>query len=427
MAPDNLSKLTMIKELHLTNWKSFEKATLYIDPLTVLIGSNASGKSNCLDAFLFLNRISQGIAIFPAIAGDIHLPALRGGVEWICRKPEKKFQLSITIGSDNQTGDYHYELTVLVNGTKAEVFAEKLTLVTDDPQAEHPVEILLFQTRQEASNSPEIPTYFATGSQGLGKRHDLNRAYAILGQVETLNVKKDILEGAKQILSQLQKIFVFDPIPGHMRNYTPLSEKLLADGSNIAGVLAGLEQERKIHVENTLTHYLKYLPERDIKRVWTEPVGKFKTDAMLYCEEGWENQPTHEVDARGMSDGTLRYLAIVAALLTREPGSLLIIEEVDNGLHPSRAHFLVDMLKALGKERNIDVLVTTHNPALLDAAGIGMVPFITVAHREDTTGFSKLTLLEQIDALPKLIASGTLGRLSEWGWLEEALKREATP
>ena len=100
---------------------------------------------------------------------------------------------------------------------------------------------------------------------------------------------------------------------------------------------------------------------------------------------------------------------------------------MDNGLHPSRAHFLVNMLKTLGKDRNIDVLVTTHNPALLDAAGLEMVPFIVVAHRDDPTGFSKLTLLEEIVALPKLIASGTLGRLSEWGWLENALKREAKP
>jgi AAA15 family ATPase/GTPase len=102
----------------------------------------------------------------------------------------------------------------------------------------------------------------------------------------------------------------------------------------------------------------------------------------------------------------------------------LVIEEVDNGLHPSRAHFLVDMLKTLGAERNIDVLVTTHNPALLDAAGLAMVPFIVVAHRDDQTGFSQLTQLEEIDQLPKLIASGSLGALSSRGRIEEALKRE---
>jgi predicted ATPase len=414
----------MIKELRLINWKSFEQATLYLDPLTVLIGSNASGKSNCLDALLFLNRVSQGLAIFSAIAGDVNLPALRGGLEWVSRKPERQFQLSIVLTGDNDRQDYRYDLSVLTNGTKAEVYAEELTLLTYGPRKEQPKEKMLFQTRQEESNSPSIPTYFSTGTQGRGKRHDLNRAHIILTQIEALNVRKEIQEGAKLVLSHLQKIFVFDPIPSHMRNYAPLSEKLMADGSNIAGVLAGLENERKTYTENTLTCYIKELPERDIKRIWTEPVGKFKTDAMLYCEEGWENQPTHEVDARGMSDGTLRYLAIVTALLTREPGSLLVIEEVDNGLHPSRAHFLVDMLKTLGAERNIDVLVTTHNPALLDAAGLAMLPFIVVAHRDDSTGFSRLTQLEEIDQLPKLIASGTLGRLSSRGSIEQALKRE---
>jgi len=295
----------MIKEIKLINWKSFSEAVLYIDPLTVLIGSNAGGKSNALDALLFLNR-----------------------------------------------------------------------------------------------------------------------ANIILSQVETLNLRKEIQEGARQVLSQMQNIFVFDPIPSHMRDYAQLSEKLMADGSNIAGVLAGLEPERKQDVERTLTHYLHDLPERDIKRIWTEPVGKFKTDAMLYCEEGWENLPTHEIDARGMSDGTLRYLAIVTALLTREPNSLLIIEEVDNALHPSRAHLLVDMLKTLGKARSIDVLVTTHNPALLDAAGVSMVPFITVAHRDEVTGFSQLTQLEDIEQLPKLMAGGSLGHLSAQGSIESALKQE---
>jgi AAA15 family ATPase/GTPase len=63
----------MIKELRLKNWKSFADSTLYIDPLTILIGNNASGKSNTLDAFLFLNRVSSGVGIFQAIAGDLSL------------------------------------------------------------------------------------------------------------------------------------------------------------------------------------------------------------------------------------------------------------------------------------------------------------------------------------------------------------------
>lgn len=414
----------MIKEFSLTNWKSFADATLYMDPLTVLIGSNASGKSNALDALLFLNRVSQGVAIFPALAGDVNLSPLRGGIEWICRKPEKQFTLSIVVGAESRRQDYRYTLTVQVNGTKAEVHTEELTLLTYRPRSESHFEKTLFCTLTEETDSPAIPTYFSTGTQGRGKRLDLARGYTILAQTETLSVRKEVHEGARYVLSKLNRIFVFDPIPSHMGDYTALSDTLLSDGSNIAGVIAGLQGERKMQVERTLTQFLKALPERDIKRIWTEPVGKFGTDAMLYCEEGWENQPTHEIDARGMSDGTLRYLAIVAALLTRESGSLLVIEEVDNGLHPSRAHMLVDMLKTLGKQRNIDILVTTHNPALLDAVGVSMVPFITVAHRDDVTGFSKLTQLEDIEQLPKLMAGGSLGRLTTEGRIESALKQE---
>ena len=113
----------MIKELKLKNWKSFVDSTFYIDPLTILIGTNASGKSNMLDALLFINRVSTGVGIFQAIAGDVNLPSLRGGMEWVCRKPEKQFTLEIIVGGASKNQDYRYELTVQVNGTKAEVLA----------------------------------------------------------------------------------------------------------------------------------------------------------------------------------------------------------------------------------------------------------------------------------------------------------------
>ncbi len=413
----------MLKELKLHNWKSFKQATLYIDPLTIIIGANASGKSNTLDALLFLQRVASGSGVFQAINGEGSLPPIRGGMEWVCRKPAKEFTLTLTLGSNIETLDYRYELNIQINGTKAEISREELILLKYRPRSKTPTETRLFYTQPQEPNIPGIPVYFSTGTQGSGKRSDMNRSHIVLFQADTMNLRKEVQDGVKQVLTQLKQIFVFDPIPSHMRDYVPFSDKLQPDGSNIAGVLAALESPHKEKVEETLTSYLKELPERDIHRIWTEPVGKFQADAMLYCEEGWSNATSHLVDARGMSDGTLRYLAIVTAMLTRQPGSLLVIEEVDNGLHPSRAHVLVEMLRALGKSRGIDVIVTTHNPALLDAAGVRMVPFITIAHRNDETGESLLTQLEDIQQLPKLMASGSLGRLSSEGRIEKALKR----
>ncbi|WP_287278168.1 MULTISPECIES: AAA family ATPase [unclassified Okeania] len=130
------------------------------------------------------------------------------------------------------------------------------------------------------------------------------------------------------------------------------------------------------------------------------------------------------VDARGMSDGTLRFLAILTAMLTQPEKSLIVIEEVDNGLHPSRAGLLLQMLREIGELRQIDVLVTTHNSALLDELTPKFIPFVMVAYRDKQTGESQLIPLEDIEDLPKLMASGTLGKIASKGLIEKSLKAD---
>jgi len=59
----------MIKQVTFENWKSFRKATLFLDPLTVLIGTNASGKSNVLEGLAFLSRVVNGQTFQQAFQG----------------------------------------------------------------------------------------------------------------------------------------------------------------------------------------------------------------------------------------------------------------------------------------------------------------------------------------------------------------------
>lgn len=404
----------MIKSVKLKNWKSYEESILYIDSLMILIGTNSSGKSNAIDALIFLSRIANGVGIFQAISGDINLDPLRGGAEWVCRKGTNAFTLEAVL--EYAGNDYEYSITVKVGEVRALVVEEKLTACNGNQR--------LFYTNLRDEELLNIPTYFATGKQGKGQHFELSRNTSILYQSKILQLKKKgITDITTDLAKQLSGIFVLDPIPNHMRDYSPLSEKLSFDGSNIAGVLAALGDESRESIQKKLTSYLKKIPERDIVHVWSEHVGKFHTDAMLYCEEAWQGDDNYIVDARGMSDGTLRFLAIMAALLTNEPNKLIVVEEVDNGLHPSRVNVLLNMLKELGDEKNIDVLITTHNPALLDAAGTVMIPFITVAHRDDR-GQSHLKLLEDIQELPKMISTGNIGEIVTNGKVESALARE---
>ena len=81
----------MITKIRLQNWKSFKDSTIYIDSLGILIGTNASGKSNVLDAFAFLRAVGEGKSLLDAIQ------TVRGGEDRIIRRGEDFFCIEIEI------------------------------------------------------------------------------------------------------------------------------------------------------------------------------------------------------------------------------------------------------------------------------------------------------------------------------------------
>ena len=360
----------MITKLHLVNWKSFKDSVVYIDPLTFLIGTNASGKSNVLDAFQFLHLLMKGHALEDAAS------AIRGGVDWIIRHGTTWFELSITIEEDDL--EYTYEVMVNKHDVGLALISNTIYVSSKDTRN---------KTFLDTDCSIDISTNIC-----LAKEKSL----------QNLDPKKVI----SVVRESLKSIFILNPDPQQMRSFSKLSKELRIDAGNIAGVLAALPSEEKVKIEEKLTKYVKPLPERDINKITAVTVGLSATDAMLYCYEDWN--PETPVDARGMSDGTLRFIAIIVSLLTLKPGSLLIIEEVDNGLHPSRAKELVKVLKDVSSERQIDVLCTTHNPVLIDELSNEMIPFISFVKR-DKNGNSYVQLLEDKDNLAKLMASGSVG------------------
>ncbi|OCS93463.1 AAA family ATPase [Caryophanon latum] len=412
----------MLKEIHFSKWKSFDESVLYIDPLTVLIGTNASGKSNALDGLEFLSRISTGKDLQSSLMGDPTLKGIRGGIEWAALSSHDEFTLGALVQGEDEKTDYLYNITVSVR-PYVQLKSESLVRIRERSNTpKNPYTVNLISADNTSEDSPSIIAKLYNGRGGT--KRECKKSHSILSQLYNLSIQKDVSKGVDIVCKALQGIFILDPIPSLMRNYTAFSKVLNNDASNIAGVLAALPTDEKKRVESILLKYAKQLPERDITEVYTKPVGEFERDAMLYCKEDWGNEEI-KMDARGMSDGTLRLLGILTALLTRPSGTQIIIEEVDNGLHPSRSKLLLNMIRNISTERQIDVLVTTHNPALLDELGPEMVPFIVVAHRDQMTGESKLTLLEDIESLPKLMAYGKIGKLSSEGKIEEALAEEA--
>lgn len=115
--------------------------------------------------------------------------------------------------------------------------------------------------------------------------------------------------------------------------------------------------------------------------------------------------------ARVLSDGTLRALAVLTAVATSPEGSRVVVEEFDNGLHPSCVSALVAAVAEMGHRRSVNVVLTTHNPVTLDSLTDDQQQGVVVAFRSLKDGSSQLRRLVNLPRHDELLERGTLGGL----------------
>ena len=169
---------------------------------------------------------------------------------------------------------------------------------------------------------------------------------------------------SETIRKNLRNIVFLDPRPSVMRDYTyAKDDDIKEDGANLSSVLYRICQTGE-NEKRKLLEFIRSLPEQDIIDI--DFIKTERNDVMVRLVESFGN---HEriIDTPLLSDGTLPVLAIGATLLSVPTDTFVIIEEIDNGVHPSRADNLVKQIKTIAEERQLQVLLTSHNPALLDA------------------------------------------------------------
>ena len=207
-----------------------------------------------------------------------------------------------------------------------------------------------------------------------------------------------------------------------MRQDSVIETALVNSGANLAGVLCYLCKENLEH-KGKILQLVQSLPEQDITDI------KFYTDKrerveFLLWESFGDTSTERTMDL--LSDGTLKVLGIAAALLSVPEGSTVIIEEIDNSIHPTRAHEILSLMRQYAEERNINLLLSTHNPALMDALPDEALADVVFCYRDPKEGDSKLVRLGDLDDYLGLVAQGTLGDLVTQGIVERFIKHPTT-
>ena len=198
-------------------------------------------------------------------------------------------------------------------------------------------------------------------------------------------------------------------------------KKLRGDGSNLSSTLFSLAA--KPAIKAMILDFIRDLPEQHITDV--KFLSGPRNDVLVQLEETFGSVKTLR-DASLLSDGTLRVLAVAAALLSAPEYSTVIMEEIDSGIHPSRARALLARVEKIAVDRKLAVLITSHNPALLDALPENAVPDVVFCYRDPKEGDSRLVRLEDLSNYAELVARGPLGRLVTKGILDRMVKGAPT-
>ncbi|MGX2997329.1 AAA family ATPase [Streptomyces sp. JNUCC 64] len=407
-----------IEEVRLTAFKSFRDERFPLAPLTVLIGRNSSGKSNALDGLEVLSRLARGEDIGEALESRRSSSGpVRGGLAGCVPHGSDRFSLGCTVRTGN--GPVDLDVTIQVE-PEVMIVEEKLS----GPTALGRRDILV--SGEASPHYGDVQASWHNGRPGRNPSGPFRASRLLTSQLpgrvagETEGERESVW-CAEAMLTALVGVFHLDPVPHLMRQYVQARDSnLRRTAENLSAAVGGVQRTRP-ELFASLVHRLRELADHDIERlvVTKSELG----DVMLALDEG----PLGLTPAREMSDGMLRFLAITTALLTggggldlgsshhhapgapEGPSLMLVVEELENGLHPTQASQVLQLVRDASAANGTQVLITTHSPALLTALDNTDHEGVVVCARDRGAGLSTLARLTGLDGYPAAMAAGPLG------------------
>lgn len=358
-----------LTKLHATEFRSLASVTIPLGPLTVLVGPNGAGKTNVLNVLRFLASTVRFDLASAVDAWDGFVFIKRQGM--------------------NRTRN----VTLRISGLLTEYASNTALDVYELSFSQGASGIL---SRRES--------FEFKGKPGRGRRRKIevrgteaaigseDRWQLATGQTTALATLPKLADhqggaGIRRLASFLSSIRVLEPdmraarFPSRM-----VPGRLADDAGNLAAVLHDLSTTDPESFQSLVSDMRFCLPGLDSIRF--EPVGgPGKAVAVALHEQGVRS-PVHLQEA---SFGTVRMLALLAALHEPDPPPFTGIEEVDHGLHPWAIDVLVDRLRAAS--RNSQMLITTHAPTLVNRLRPSE---LVVCDRDPDTGASLIPFLNSL-------------------------------
>ena len=401
----------MLTRIQIENFKSFRKVELELGTMNLFVGPNASGKSNFFDSLRVLQGVGNGYSVSeildgkPRSATNEMWEGIRGGGAKACFEGRRRrATFSITIHGRLPTRRRTWEYAVAMRPDRGWIEQESLTVGRD----------LIYESKAPESDNPVHAVRYLTGRQGRPPELAFERSRPALRQFEESDkASPKHASLAAEIAEQLADMQRIDPSPVVLRGYSqaPLVRRMGERGENFAALIGRIclnDDEKASYLE-----WLRELRPQEVDDVATlhGAVG----EPMFVLRERGRKFP-----APVLSDGTLRFAAVAAAFFQPDMPGIMTIEEIENGVHASRARLLVELVRAKAG-RATQVMATTHSPLVLAWLERDEYAHTYYCRRDPDTGAASITPLSRLPHLERAIAGHSIGDLFAEGWMESAL------
>jgi predicted ATPase len=394
----------LIRTLYVQNLLSYgnDSREIRLQPLNVLIGPNASGKSNLIEVINLLRATPKDLPAVIREGGGIGDWLWKGGAD----NPTARIEATVYYPDGPMALRYRIAFTMV---------GQRLELVDEAVENERPLnayepDVFFFYRYQNGRPALNVRTTFdEQGGVSEGRTRRFLRREDLIPDQSVLSQRKDPDQYPEltYLGNQFDSLHLYREwnlgrfTAPRMPQKPDLPEDyLLENASNLGLVLNDLQHRpgiRQLIVEKLR----KFYP--GVADVTTKIHGG--TVQIFIHEEGLR-QP---IPATRLSDGTLRYLCLLTLLCHPTPPPLVCIEEPELGLHPDIMPTIAELL--IEASRRTQLIVTTHSDALVSA--LTEVPeAVLVCERDD--GGSRLRRLEP-DRLKDWLEKYSLGELWRMG------------
>ena len=346
-----------LSSLRANSYRSLLDVDVPIGSLNLFIGANASGKSTILDALRFLSEA--------VLERDFRGPMLsRGGMVQLAWKGTVASKMELAVRVANGDNTFDWTIGLFRKGYEFEV------------------EERAYQTRKGALRTQLLEAAGGKGWWWSGERGGKIPLSQSRTSCALAAAAADASFPAHDIAQFIARWGFFDPNPFLLRRDWSSVESPRLDhyGRNLAETLYRLDADTRQRILQA-TRAIIGLPE-DIEPRLAEEEGRFY---FVQQEAGLR----YRVHQMGVSSGTLRMLALMTALHTSPEPKLIGIEEPENYLHPTALSSFAGYLGDVSE--NIQLVITTHSPSMLDVLGDPEV--VRVVRRDEERG----TVLEAGD------------------------------